>query len=80
MRTDTERLDWLDKQREERHAHWGGGDGPTVWVDPRIVWRISYMIKDGTYQFPDRLKKVPIRKVIDQIMDEEMLDPPSKRR
>ena len=58
--TDTEMLDWLNRQKQEHHAHWLE-DG---WQDPSASWGISTHERCGTYEFPTTLKSIDIRTAI----------------
>ena len=71
IRSDKQLLDWLDKRRQRHHAHWGGDDDITRWVDPSVSWRVSHEIRDGTYTYPKPLDELSIRDVINLKMDQE---------
>lgn len=59
--TDSERLDWLDKQKMEHHAIWTE-DG---WLNPFVEWRVSKGMRNGTYDFPFELSNMTVREAID---------------
>lgn len=59
--TDTERLDWLEKQRYNMTGHWSE-DG---WCNPTAEWHIYHSMRDGTYNFPKELAQMTLRQIID---------------
>lgn len=68
---DTKRLDWLETQKQEWHACWGGGrepDSVTVWVNPSASWKVERSIDDRTYDYPSELKAMSVREAIDAAM------------
>ena len=68
--TDTQRLDYLDRQRSDQHAHWSE-DG---WQNPGVIWRVTHWMRDGTYNFPKALSTMTVREAIDA----EMAKTPNK--
>lgn len=70
---DSALLDWLDTQKVEWHACWGGGSAPdsmTVWVDPSATWSINRIVENGTYNYPPELTRMTIRDAINAAMKE----------
>jgi len=67
--TDTEMLDWLNKQKQERYAHWLE-EGR--WQDPSVSWCVSAHERCGIYEFPTTLKSIDIRTAIRAAMSAKL--------
>lgn len=66
--TDTQRLEWLEKQKTEHVGGWGGYDGPgapSFWRNPSVSWSIQQSQEHGQYSMPKELKKLTLRQAID---------------
>lgn len=69
LRKDGERLDWLEKQKQE---HWSGWSsqlgGPAYWRNPYVSWKIESSKSDGSGNMPEELKALTLRDAIDRAM------------